>query len=84
MMSLDREDLKDIVCGHYTAAEIVEVLGLSSEDLFDELEELILSNLEEFELVQFYLDRNHIHETFNEESYEKEEFVSEIIDEPYL
>lgn len=47
----DQEEFRNQICARYTASEIVEVLDLTSEELFDILNDEIMDNITLFELV---------------------------------
>ncbi len=62
----DRVEFRYAVCDHYTAAEIVEALDLTSEEIFDILSDTIYDHTELFELVA--------QDFFDEEDEEEEPF----------
>ena len=47
---LEREDILQVIVDRYTAAEIVEVLELDSEDLLDSFGDLMYNSIMAFEL----------------------------------
>tara|TARA_R110000751_G_scaffold294300_1_gene402206 strand:+ start:332 stop:559 length:228 start_codon:yes stop_codon:yes gene_type:complete len=47
---LEREDILQVIVDRYTAAEIVEVLELDSEDILDSFGDLMYNSIMAFEL----------------------------------
>ena len=66
MVMLDKVEFRYAVCDHYTAAEIVEALDLTSEEIFDILSDNIYDHTELFEMVaqDFYDEENKEEEPF--------------------
>lgn len=60
---VDYWEIRKVLCDRYEAVDIVDSLGLTSEELFDILEEQIMGNLDKFELLNRDFDNG----------YEKEE-----------
>lgn len=60
MLEYDEEEIKWAICDRYTAGEIVEILGLDAEEIYDDLKIKIIKNLDLFYLINLdgYMEWN--------------------------
>ena len=55
-LEYDDDEIKWAICDRYTAGEIVELLGVSSEEIYEGLTNKIKNNIEVFELINLSTD----------------------------
>lgn len=79
MLQYDDEEVKYAICDRYTAEEIVEILNLSSEDIYDTYKCLIKENISNFELIN--LDTGFFFTDYEDEREKNFTGITETIEE---
>jgi hypothetical protein len=68
--NVEQEDIRNSICDRYTAAEIVDLLDLTSEEIFDILVHKIIKNIAQFDLIE-----RDFRDVYAIEEYEEEEEI---------
>jgi len=72
MIYYDAEELRYAICDRYTAEEIVELLDISSEEIYDILKTKIEKNMDCFELIN--LDTGYFYTDYEDEKETKKTY----------